>query len=149
MSNINSLIEEARANAAVGMEIAAFAKGDPNRSAVISDLGNLTFAQLNNRVNQIAHMLRAQGYLGGDSIALLCGNRAEFIEVRFAAHRIGARLTTVNWHLAPEEIAYIVADCDAVALFADIRTAKGAALAIREAHELKTKIFNDQAKDAL
>lgn len=27
MSNINSLVEEARANAAVGMEIVAFAKG--------------------------------------------------------------------------------------------------------------------------
>jgi long-chain acyl-CoA synthetase len=140
MSNIHSLIEEARANAAVGMEIAAFAKGDPNRSAVISDLGNLTFAQLNSRVNQLAHMLRAHGYISGDSIALLCGNRAEFIEVRFAAHRIGARLTTVNWHLAPEEIAYIVADCNAVALFADIRTEKGAALALCEAPDLAIKI---------
>ena len=149
MSNIKSIVEQARANAAVGMEIAAIARGDPNRSAVISERGNLTFAQLNSRANQIAHMLRDLGYQRGDSIALLCGNRSEFIEVRFAAHRIGARLTTVNWHLAPEEIAYIVADCNAVALFADIRTAKGAALAIREAHELKTKIFNDQAKDAL
>ena len=140
MSNIESIVEQARANAAVGMEIAAIAKGDPNRSAVISDQGNLTFAQLNSRANQIAHMLRARGYKSGDSIALLCGNRAEFIEVRFAAHRIGARLTTVNWHLAPEEIAYIVADCDAIALFADIRTTEGAALASQESPVLKVKV---------
>jgi len=122
------------------MEIAAVAAMDPNRPAIISEHGNLSYAQLNARANQIAHLLRERGYQQGDSIAILCGNRPEFIEVRFAAHRIGARLTTVNWHLAPDEIAYIVDDCDAMALFADVRTAEAAALAVQDNKSLAVKL---------
>jgi long-chain acyl-CoA synthetase len=137
MTDVISVFEAARAKAAVGMEIAAVAGLDPDRSAVISEYGNLSFKQLNDRANQIAHMLRSRGFKRGDSIAILSGNRPEFIEVRFAAHRIGARLTTVNWHLVADEIAYIVDDCDAMALFADVRTAAGATLAIASAPGLQ------------
>lgn len=140
MSETISVVDAAREKASVGMEIAAVAALDPDRSAVISEHGNLTFKQLNDRANQIAHMLRDRGYQTGDSIAILCGNRTEYMEVRFAAHRLGARLTTVNWHLAPEEIAYIVDDCDAVALFADVRCAESAAASIKKASKLKVSL---------
>ena len=135
-----SVVEAARNNAAMGMEIAAIAELDPQRIAIISEHGNRTFKQLNDRANQIAHMLRQQGYRDGDGIALLCSNRPEFIEVRFAAHRIGARLTTVNWHLTSDEIAYIVDNCDAVALFADSRIADAAAMAADKASRLNIKL---------
>ncbi len=131
MTEQQSVVQAARANAPVGMEIAAVAAGDPERLAVISEHGNHTFKTLNDRANQLAHMLRDRGYREGDAIAILCSNRLEFPEVRFAAHRIGARLTTVNWHLAPEETAYIIDDCDAVALFADARCAEAAADGVR------------------
>ena len=52
------------------------------------------------------------GVVAGDAVALLCSNRPEFIAVRFACHRMGIRLTPVNWHLAPEEAAYIIDNCD-------------------------------------
>ena len=55
----------------------------------------------------------------GDSVAVLCSNRAEFVETWAACSRAGFRLTTVNWHLTPEEAAYIVADCGARAFVAD------------------------------
>jgi long-chain acyl-CoA synthetase len=137
MADEKTVVEAARELASVGMEIAAVAARDPQRVAVISEQGNRTFKQLNDRANQIAQLLRDRGYTEGDGIAILCGNRPEFIEVRFAAHRLGARLTTVNWHLAPEEAAYIVDDCDAVALFAEARSAQPASLAIKEAGKVK------------
>ena len=140
MSEPVSVVDAARAKASVGMEISAVAAIDPERTAVVSEYGNLTFKQLNDRANQIAHMLRERGYHPGDGIAILCGNRTEFIEVRFAAHRIGARLTTVNWHLAADEIAYIIDDCDAVALFADVRSAQAAAQAVKKAGKLKVSL---------
>ena len=34
-------------------------------------------------------------------------------------HRAGFRLTTVNWHLTPDEAAYIVRECGAEAFIAD------------------------------
>jgi len=122
------------------MEISAVAALDPQRVAIVSEQGQLSFDALNRRANQIAHMLRARGYQQGDSIAILCSNRLEFAEVRFAAHRLGARLTTVNWHLAPAEAAYIIEDCDAVALFADVRCREAAELAVASAGILKISL---------
>ncbi len=136
-----TVAQAARARAPVGMEIAAVAAMDPERVAIVSEHGTHTFKSLNERANQIAHLLRDRGYKEGDAIAILCSNRLEFPEVRFAAHRIGARLTTVNWHLAPEEAAYIIDDCDAVALFADVRSSAAAAEGV--------KLAGDKLKVAL
>lgn len=130
-SEETTVAQAARAKAAVGMEIAAVAAMDPKRTAIISEYGTHSFKSLNDRANQIAHLLRDRGYQAGDSIAILCSNRLEFPEVRFAAHRLGARLTTVNWHLAPAEAAYIIDDCDAMALFADVRSSEAASEGVR------------------
>ena len=45
----------------------------------------------------------------------MCINRPEYLEVLYAAQRIGLRLTPINWHLTGEEAAYIVANCEAKA----------------------------------
>jgi long-chain acyl-CoA synthetase len=63
-------------------------------------------------------------------VALLCSNRAEFVDVLLATQRTGLRLTTVNWHLTGEEAGYIVDDCEARAFVAEARfadVARGAA----------------------
>ncbi len=101
------------------MSLAFQAGAHPERIALISTRGDRSFAELNRRANQIARLLRVGGVEPGDGVALLCPNRPEFAEVFFACQRLGVRLTPVNWHLSPEEIAYIVDDSQAVALFAD------------------------------
>lgn len=118
-----SVFDAARQAAPVGMEISVVAARDPQRMALISAQGNRSFAELNARANQIARLLREAGVQAGDPVALVCGNRLEFAEVRFAAHRVGARLTPVNWHLAADEVAYVVEDCEAKVVFLDIRSA--------------------------
>jgi long-chain acyl-CoA synthetase len=138
MADAQTVVEAARAKASVGMEISAVAARDPQRIAVISQQGSRSFGRLNDRANQIAHLLLDRGIQRGDGIAILCSNRPEFIEARFAAHRLGARLTTVSWHLAPEEAAYIIEDCDAVALFADARSAAAVERAVECSENLKT-----------
>jgi len=135
-----SLFQRACARAHVGMEIAVVAAEVPDRMAIYSEHGNLTFAELNAQANQVAHLLRARGVKEGDALALLCGNRPEFAVVRYACHRMGLRLTPVNWHLAADEIAYIVDNCDAVVLIADIRVAEQAQAAIADNEKLAVKI---------
>lgn len=137
---MTTIFEAACARAHEGMEIAAVAARDPQRPAIFSEQGSLTFDQLNRRVNQLANLLRSAGIGEGDPVALLCSNRPEFIVIRFACHRLGVRLTPVNWHLSPEEIAYVVEDSDALALFADIRCEGGAQLALKEADKLRVKV---------
>jgi long-chain acyl-CoA synthetase len=111
-----------------GMATAVYAAGTPDRMAVISTFGDRTFRELNARANQLARALRALGANPADTVALVCRNRPEFVEVYEATLRAGLRLTPINWHLTAEEIAYIVDDSEAVVLigeafFADTLTA--------------------------
>lgn len=121
-----TLFERACERAPQGMEIAAIAAADPRRIALWSEEGTLDFAELNAQCNRLVRRLRAAGLHPGDAVALVCSNRIEFAVVRFAAHRAGLRLTPVNWHLAAEDIAWIVADSEAKALFLDARVAGAA-----------------------
>ena len=107
-----------------------WAQLQPDAMAVLSPHGDRTYAELNAHANQVVRTLRAAGVQAGDSIALLCSNRPEFVEVLQAASRSGLRLTPINWHVTADEAAYVVADCGAKALFADARFAAVAGAAV-------------------
>ena len=92
---------------------ALFARLCPEGVAVVAPQGNRSFAQLHSQANRLAHVLLGQGLQPGDALALLCRNRAEFVEVFLAAMRCGLRLTPINTHLTADEVRYIVHDCGA------------------------------------
>jgi acyl-CoA synthetase (AMP-forming)/AMP-acid ligase II len=50
----------------------------------------ITYGELNARVNQLAHGLLSIGVRKGDSIAVMVGNRIEHLEILFATAKIGA-----------------------------------------------------------
>ena len=105
------------------MTLAYWAGQVPDQPAIVSPHGDRTFAELNADANRLARALRAQDLGPGDSVAILCANRAEFAAVLAATQRAGLRLTPVNWHLTAAEAAYIVDDCEARAFVADARFA--------------------------
>jgi len=113
--------------AAHGMALAAISALYPERLAIAAPAGDRTFAALNARANQLARALRARGLEPGDGVALVCSNRPEFAEVVYAVLRSGLRLTPINWNLTANEMALIVADCEARAIVADARFADAAA----------------------
>jgi long-chain acyl-CoA synthetase len=102
-----------------GRVLAWFAGTEPDRPAIVSGSGTLTFAELDVRVNRLVRALRARGIRVGDAIALAAPNRAEWVETFAAAQRAGLRLTPVNWHLGADEAGYIVRDCGARAVVVD------------------------------
>jgi len=107
------------AAARVGMGVAFASARTPDRPAVIAPSGDRTYAELNANANRLVRALRWRGLGDGDSVAILSPNRAEFAETYAACTRAGFRLTTVNWHLTPDEAAYIVGDCQARVFIAD------------------------------
>src|SRR5918994_2727422 len=119
--------------AKVGMVAAHWAAEQPGEPAIVSPLGNRTFAELNANANRLVRALRARGITAGDSVALMVANRPEFAEVVAATNRAGLRITPINWHLTADEAAYIVADCEARAFVADARFATVAAGAAEQA----------------
>ncbi len=73
----------------VGMSVALMARNAPERLAVISRHGDRTFGELNANANRLVRVLRGKGLRKGDAVALLCSNRAEFIETWAACLRSG------------------------------------------------------------
>lgn len=102
-----------------GMTIAYHAERQPDISAVVTQYGERTFAELNANANRLVRRLRAAGIGDGDSVAIVCKNRPEFIETLIASSRSGLRFTPINFHLKGEEIGYIVDNCEAKAFIAD------------------------------
>lgn len=79
-----------------------------------------TWADLVDRATRLAHHQRDQLALGPDDhVAVLMGNRVEFVEIILGALMAGIWITPINWHLQADEIAYIVRDSEARVLFTD------------------------------
>src|SRR5262245_15561543 len=75
----------------------------------------VTYAELDAASNRLAQLLHARGLRFGDHIAVCLENSPRYLEVCWAAQRSGLVYTPINFHLTAEEMAYIVADCDAQA----------------------------------
>src|SRR5258705_2427675 len=135
-----SLDDRLAAAAMNGMTLAVWAQEKPDRPFIHNPDGSTrTFGEVNANANRIVRLLRAKGLKTGDSVALVCSNRAEFVEVMCATMRGGLRLTPVNWHLTADEIGYIIKDCEAKAVFAEARVA-AAGQAAAECPDLLVKV---------
>jgi long-chain acyl-CoA synthetase len=85
----------------------------PDDVAIDTDDRSLTFGELDRRSSQVAQALRAAGVGPGDRVAFIDKNGAEWFEVTFALAKLGAVNVSVNWRLAPPEMAQIIDDAQA------------------------------------
>ena len=90
-----------------------------SESAIIDELGETTWSEFNERVNRVIHFLRESGLQPGDTIAVMSGNRREFFEIAAAAGHASLVYVPVNWHWVARELAYVLDDCDAKAIFVE------------------------------
>lgn len=111
--------EELETAVMTGTLSSLYARLKPNATAVYSVRGDRTFKELNDNINRLASLLREKGLGPGDGIAVMCGNRAEYVEAFSSAMRIGMRITPINWHLTRDEVSYIARDCQAKAIVVD------------------------------
>ena len=79
---------------------------------------HLTHAALNAAVNRFASALARRGVGRGDRVALLVGNRPEFVVAYYGAAKAGAVSVPLNTRLSGRELAYILADSGASLLVA-------------------------------
>lgn len=83
----------------------------PDREALIFNNRTFSFKELNQRSNKTANALIDLGVRHGDRIGLLMLNSNEFLEIYFAASKIGAVLVPLNIRLAPPDLDFILDDC--------------------------------------
>lgn len=80
----------------------------PDKLALISSGERLTYAEVNRKVNQLAHALLRAGVGFGDRVAVLGYNSTDYYCLYFATAKIGAILLPMNfWHRA-EEHRYVL-----------------------------------------
>lgn len=91
------------------------AKAKPDHPAVImADSGaTLSYAALDARSNQIAHLFRSLDLKAGDNIAFQLENTLDYMAIVYAAQRSGLIYTAISTHLLRDEVAYIVENCGA------------------------------------
>lgn len=92
----------------------------PGHIAVADDARSLTYAELDDRAHRLANALRDGLAMDrGERFAFLSTNRAEFVEVYFAAALAGVVCVPLNYRLAAPEILEILADAGVRVLLAE------------------------------
>ncbi|WP_169982355.1 MULTISPECIES: acyl-CoA synthetase [unclassified Microbispora] len=116
------------------MHPGAIAAVTPDKPAVImAGSGRVvTFRELDEESNRLAHLLRAAGLKPGDHIAFMLENHPLFLVIAWAAHRSGLYYTAISSRLQPDELAYIVDNCGARVFISSAKLA-GVAGAVTEA----------------
>ena len=93
------------------------AKVRPHAVALIDGSRNSTYRTFDARCSRVANGLKALGAKAGSRIAAMDQNSDRYFEILFGAAKIGTVLVSVNWRLAPPEIAYILNDAQAEIIF--------------------------------
>jgi long-chain acyl-CoA synthetase len=100
-------------------------------AAVMAGSGrSIDWHTLESRSRRIACRLIESGLRQGNGIAILAENRLEWFEWMWAARRAGLYYTTLSTHWKADEVAYVLGDCGARALFATGSTVAVAAAAV-------------------
>ncbi|HWD85710.1 MAG TPA: acyl-CoA synthetase [Solirubrobacteraceae bacterium] len=97
-----------------GMSLAGLRHG--NQLALIDEGGQLTYKELDQRVNSLATAWRRDGLRAGDGVAILARNHRGFLEAFFAAAKCGARIILFNTSFSGPQVRE-VAEREGVDLF--------------------------------
>jgi long-chain acyl-CoA synthetase len=99
------------------IRFSTFAERDPQALALVDAQERChSRGALAAHANRLSRGLRRSRLAPGDILALAAPNGFEFLATYLAAMQCGLYVVPINWHLAPEEIQYILEDCKASAL---------------------------------
>src|SRR5712672_2757463 len=93
--------------------VSAAAARNPDGEALVCGSKRMTWREVAQQSAQIAAGMRKLGLQSGDRVALLLGNRIEFVLAMFAAAHIGAVTVLLSTRQQRPEIAYVLTDCGA------------------------------------
>ncbi len=93
--------------------------GRPNRAALITERGPVTYAALHEAACGVSRALASRGVRPGDRVALLGRNSAEWVAVYYGAAICGAILVPLNFWFRASEVAYAIADSGTTIVIAD------------------------------
>jgi acyl-CoA synthetase (AMP-forming)/AMP-acid ligase II len=84
---------------------AAAARNHGDAPAVIDELGTLSFKDVHERSNALAHGLAADGIGAGDAVAIMCRNHRGWIDATVACSKLGANALFLNTAFSGPQLA--------------------------------------------
>src|SRR5580692_5705892 len=91
----------------------------PERVALIYGDRQVTYRQLEDEANRLAHHLAARGVGPGDHVGLYARNSVEAVETLLATIKLRAVAININYRYLQNELAYHLRDADLSALVHD------------------------------
>ncbi|MFI9505966.1 acyl-CoA synthetase [Nocardia sp. NPDC052566] len=115
----------------------------PDRVALADDGREVTYAQLEERANKLAHYLLEHGVRPGDKVGIYSRNTIEAVEAMVAVFKARAVMINVNFRYVENELQYIFDNSDMVALIHERRYSDKVAGVRPSSPLLKTVIVVD------
>jgi long-chain acyl-CoA synthetase len=84
----------------------------PAKTAVIDGDRQLTWPELDDRINRVAHALQESGVGVGDRVLWLGQTSFRVFELLGACAKLGAMVCPANWRQSAEELAFVLDDFD-------------------------------------
>jgi 3-oxocholest-4-en-26-oate---CoA ligase len=119
----------------------------PDRVALISAGEQLTYAQLEEKANRLAHYLLDQGVKKDDKVGLYCRNRIEIVIAMLGIVKAGAILVNVNYRYVEGELRYLFDNSDMVALVHERQYSDRVANVLPETPNVKTILVVEDGSD--
>ena len=88
-------------------------------AVVVADGETITYGELYARSQRVAALLYEAGLRPGDGVALVLPNRPQFFEITWGCQLSGLYYSAVNTHFTADEVAYVIDDSEAKAVFVD------------------------------
>jgi acyl-CoA synthetase (AMP-forming)/AMP-acid ligase II len=119
----------------------------PDRVALICGDDQLTYAQLEEKANRLAHYLLDQGVKKDDKVGLYCRNRNEIVIAMLGIVKAGAILVNVNYRYVEGELRYLFENSDMVAVVHERQYSDRVANVLPDTPNVKTVLVVEDGSD--
>jgi len=119
----------------------------PDRVALICGDEQITYGEMEEKANRLAHYLIDQGVKKYDKVGLYCRNRIEIVIAMLGIVKAGAILVNVNFRYVESELKYLFENSDMVALVHERRYADRVANVLPETPNVKTILVVEDGSD--
>ncbi len=120
----------------------------PERVALICGDDQLTYGQLEEKANRLAHYLIDRGVKKDDKVGLYSRNRIEIVIAMLGIVKAGAILVNVNFRYVEGELRYLFDNSDMVALVHERQYADRVANVLPDTPNVKTVLVVEDGSDS-
>ena len=89
----------------------------PDRVALSDPDGSCTYAELQSRVNRLAHAFTVLEVGKGHNVGVMSVNATAFVELYYAAATVGATFVPLNYRAKTDELIYMINSADVTVVF--------------------------------